>query len=80
MAAIAKDSIVLVTGCNGFIGSHIVDQLLKAGYNVRGTTRDLKKVENLAKIWKEKYGSQNFEVLVVPEMAEDGAFDEAVKG
>jgi nucleoside-diphosphate-sugar epimerase len=80
MAAIAKDSIVLVTGCNGFIGSHIVDQLLKAGYNVRGTTRDLKKVENLAKIWKEKYGSQKFEVLVVPEMAEDGAFDEAVKG
>lgn len=25
-----------VTGINGFLGAHIVDQLVKAGYRVRG--------------------------------------------
>jgi uncharacterized protein YbjT (DUF2867 family) len=78
--AIPKDSIVLVTGCNGFIGSHIVEQLLKDGYRVRGTTRDLKKLQNLTKLWAEKYGEERFEAVVVPDMAEDGAFDEAVRG
>lgn len=29
----------LVAGANGFIGSHVVDQLLKLGYFVRGSVR-----------------------------------------
>lgn len=35
---------MLVTGSSGFIGSHIVDQLLLAGYTVRGTVRSEKQV------------------------------------
>ena len=31
---------VLVTGINGFLGSHILQQLLQKGYLVRGTVRD----------------------------------------
>jgi nucleoside-diphosphate-sugar epimerase len=31
---------VLVTGANGFVAMHVVDQLLKAGYAVRGTVRN----------------------------------------
>lgn len=79
-AAILKDSIVLVTGINGYLGSHIADQLLKAGYRVRGTTRDASKVKNLVDLWEQQYGKNRVEVAVVPNMADEGAFDEAVKG
>ncbi|TGO20802.1 hypothetical protein BPAE_0264g00040 [Botrytis paeoniae] len=78
--AIPKDSTVLVTGINGYIGSHVADQLLKAGYRVRGTTRDASKVKNLLDLWEEQYGKNRVEVAVVPNMAEDGAFDDSVKG
>lgn len=78
--AIPKDSIVLVTGCNGYIGSHIVDQLLEAGYRVRGTTRNLKKIQNLSALWQKKFGSGRFEAITVEDMATEGVFDEAIKG
>ncbi|KAH6673670.1 hypothetical protein B0J14DRAFT_667193 [Halenospora varia] len=78
--AIPKDSIVLVTGCNGYIGSHIVDQLLEAGYRVRGTTRNLKKIQNLSALWQTKFGPGRFEAITVEDMATEGVFDEAIKG
>lgn len=31
--------IVLVTGANGFIGSHIVERMANEGYSVRGLVR-----------------------------------------
>lgn len=33
---------VLVTGASGYIATHVVQQLLKAGYSVRGTVRSRK--------------------------------------
>lgn len=42
--ALPPGSKIFVTGVNGFIGSHIADQLLAEGYRVTGTTRDLTKV------------------------------------
>ncbi len=36
-------SIVLVTGGSGFVGSHVILQLLAAGHEVRATVRDLKR-------------------------------------
>ena len=40
---------ILVTGCSGFIGSHLVDRLLKEArnhkYEIRGMTRDIKSIE-----------------------------------
>lgn len=78
--AIPKNSIVLVTGVNGHIGSHVADQLLEAGYKVRGTARDIKKAEGLKVLWEKQYGPGKLEIVIVPDMATDGAFDEAVKG
>ncbi|KAF8863136.1 NAD(P)-binding protein [Acephala macrosclerotiorum] len=78
--AIPKDSLVLVTGVNGYIGSHIADQLLEAGYRVRGATRSLEKVKALSALWDQKYGPGKVEFIVVSDMSHAGAFDEAVKG
>lgn len=36
-------SLVVVTGANCNISSHVVDQLLQRGYRVRGIVRDVSK-------------------------------------
>ena len=77
---IPPDSLILVTGANGFIGSHICNQLLKAGYRVRGTARDASKTKWLHEIFDKQYGSHRFESVIVDEMAKEGAFDAACKG
>ena len=73
-------SLILVTGANGFIGSHVADQLIKAGYRVRGTARDTSKTAWLEELFENKYGKGKFESVIVEDMASPGAFDEACKG
>lgn len=75
--ALPKGTLILITGANGYIASHIVNQLLKLGYRVRGTVRNEKPWLN--KLFS-KYGEGTFETVIVPEITIDGAFDEAVKG
>ncbi len=41
-AADRKSTVVTVTGATGFIASHLVKQLLDAGYSVRGTVTSVK--------------------------------------
>lgn len=69
-----------VTGANGFIGSHIADQLIHAGYRVRGTARDKSKTAWLEELFDEKYGKGKFESIVVEDMAQPGAYDQACEG
>jgi nucleoside-diphosphate-sugar epimerase len=78
--AIPKDSFVLVTGVNGYIASHVADQLMEAGYRVRGTTRNLSKVEALSAFWDGKFGKGRVEFVTVTNMSHPGAFDKAIKG
>ncbi|KAF2092128.1 aldehyde reductase [Saccharata proteae CBS 121410] len=77
---IPKGSLILVTGANGFIGSHVADKFLEAGYKVRGTVRDPKKQSWLTGFFNSKYGDGSFSLVPVADMAAEGAFDEAVKG
>ena len=77
---IPKNSIVLITGVNGYIASNIADQLLGLGYRVRGTTRNPSNVEALTELFEKKYGMSKFETVVVKDLAHEGAFDEAIKG
>ncbi|KIP03371.1 hypothetical protein PHLGIDRAFT_94911 [Phlebiopsis gigantea 11061_1 CR5-6] len=69
---------VLVTGANGYIALWVVRSLLEKGYSVRGTVRSESKIAHLKDTFK-SYGAQ-LEVIVVSDIAKDGAFDDAVKG
>ncbi|KAH0843828.1 Aldehyde reductase 2 [Fonsecaea pedrosoi] len=75
---LAKGELVLVTGANGYIASHIVDLFLEEGYNVRGTVRAVKPW--LIDYFVDKYGPGRFETVIVQGMENESSFDEAVKG
>jgi hypothetical protein len=73
-------STVLITGVNGLIGSHVTNQVLKAGYRVRGTVRDTQKA-NWAKVLFDKlYGEGMFELVEIKDLTAEGAFDKALEG
>ena len=73
-------SVIVVSGAAGFIGSHVVDQLLAAGYRVRGTTRKVEKNAWELAYFEEKYGPGEFELVEVKDTNKEGAFDHAVVG
>ena len=62
-----QGSLILVTGANSFIGSHVIDQLLSIGYHVRGTVRDTQKNSWLAELFEKKYKKGQFQLVHVAE-------------
>ena len=50
-SALQAGDLVCVTGANGFIASHLIRDLLQAGYRVRGTVRDPSNVEKTAHLF-----------------------------
>jgi nucleoside-diphosphate-sugar epimerase len=78
---VPKGSWVLVTGVNGWVGSHVAQQFLERGYKVRGTVRDTVKSSWLVdSLFKSHAEHGDFELVQVTDMAEEHAFDAAVKG
>eukprot|EP00357_Protocruzia_adherens_P023183 CAMPEP_0115007972 /NCGR_PEP_ID=MMETSP0216-20121206/21591_1 /TAXON_ID=223996 /ORGANISM="Protocruzia adherens, Strain Boccale" /LENGTH=373 /DNA_ID=CAMNT_0002375203 /DNA_START=54 /DNA_END=1173 /DNA_ORIENTATION=+ len=58
---------VLVTGANGYIAGHVIIQLLKRGYSIRGTVRDLsntKKYQYITDL-KEQYPQYSDKIELV---------------
>ena len=78
--ALKPGSLIFVTGVNGLIGSHVVDQLLLRGYNVREAVRDLEKPAWLQEYIRTKHSKATFELVAVPDMTSDGCYDDVVKG
>jgi len=78
--ALPPDSLVLVTGANGFIAAHICDQLLLAGYRVRGTVRNIERNAWLLSLFSSRYGPNRFSQVEVVDVGKSGALDEAVRG
>jgi nucleoside-diphosphate-sugar epimerase len=69
-------SLILVTGVNGLIGSHAADQILKAGYRVRGAVRNAEKNKWLVKL----FDASKFQLVEVPDLAAPNAWDQAIEG
>ncbi|KAJ5578223.1 uncharacterized protein N7459_007187 [Penicillium hispanicum] len=78
--AVPKASWILVTGVNGYIASHIASQLLRLGYNVRGTVRDPFKSKWIEELYKVKYEDCKFELVQVEDATRPGAFHDAIQG
>ncbi|KAJ6538202.1 D-lactaldehyde dehydrogenase [Mycena vulgaris] len=74
----ASQQKVLVSGANGFVGCYVVRNLLDKGAFVRGTVRSAEKGKHLTRLF-EQYGHR-FELVTVPDITMEGAFDKAVKG
>ncbi|KAJ5016859.1 hypothetical protein K4K57_010480 [Colletotrichum sp. SAR 10_99] len=74
---------VLITGANGYLGLHVIDQALKRGYNVRGTVRSQKAADKVRATFPNDYGSRlttiSIEDLTKPELFHD-AFDQTTIG
>lgn len=76
--SVVSGKTVCVIGANGFIGSHIVKQLLSKGYRVRGSVRDLAPdAVDFLKILPR--AAENLS-LFQGDIMDEGCFDEVFKG
>ena len=73
MTASYPNPTVLLTGGNGFIASHILSQLISAGYAVTTTVRSTSKAQLLLSTHPEWENSIKF--AYIPELTATNAFD-----
>lgn len=75
-----KNSLIVITGGTGFVGSHVVDQLLAHpnNYRVRACVRSDAKAAPLIELVEKKYGKGRLETVLVEDMAKAGAYDKAL--
>lgn len=72
---------VLVTGGSGFIGSHIILQLLAAGHTVRTTVRDLRREPEVRALLKQGGAEPGDQLkFFAADLMKDDGWKEAVKG
>ena len=75
-----KDGPVVVTGSGGFIGSHIVLNLVKRGYQVRACVRDASNIANNAHLQSMNQIGPGSVELHSCDMMLPGAYDEVFRG
>ncbi|GKT57041.1 NAD dependent epimerase/dehydratase [Colletotrichum tofieldiae] len=69
---------LLVTGANGYIGTHIVGLALERGYNVRATARSESSFANLRTLFLN--ASDRLSFAVVPDITKHESYEDALAG
>ncbi|RFU28711.1 hypothetical protein B7463_g7601, partial [Scytalidium lignicola] len=69
---------ILVTGASSYIGAHVLEAFLEAGYNIRGAVRSQTSADRVLKSHA-RYANQ-LTFVIVEVIEKPGAFDEAVQG
>ncbi|RAL17409.1 SDR family oxidoreductase [Aspergillus homomorphus CBS 101889] len=72
-----ENQTILITGASGFVATHVVRVFLQRGYRVRGTVRSEQTADKVREIFPQYKGKLSF--TIVKDIAQPGAFDEAVK-
>ena len=67
----------LLTGANGFVAAHIIDQLIAQGHTVTGSVRSASKGEQIIATHPEYAGKLDF--VIVSDYAAKGTWDQAIK-
>lgn len=81
-AVLPKGDLILVSGANGLVGSHVVNQFLRHGYKVRGTVRDAQRSAWLVDFFADKYAAAKgaFELVEVRDLTDVEALKKALQG
>jgi nucleoside-diphosphate-sugar epimerase len=74
------DDTVLVTGGSGFVGSHLVEQLLERGYRVNTTVRSLANASKVAPLLEMQGRFPGRLELFEADLLAEGSFDRAMEG
>lgn len=75
-----RGKLVCVTGASGFIGTHVVRELLARGYRVRATVRDASDTSKVAHLRELADGAEQPLEIVSADLMDDGCFDEPFSG
>lgn len=78
LTGLPTGSLILVTGANGFIASHVINTLLQLEYRVRGTVRTAKPW--LDAFFENKFGRGVFESFVLPDFENPEMLDNCMDG
>ncbi|EPS36145.1 hypothetical protein H072_10275 [Dactylellina haptotyla CBS 200.50] len=70
------ETILVITGASGLVGSAVVIRALRDGYNTLLTVRNESQIPHLQEVFGHK---DHVRFVVVPDLAKDGAFDGVVK-
>lgn len=74
------DQTVLVTGASGFVGKHCIAALLKSGYGVRGTLRNLTREQDVRKAIANAGVDHSRLTFIAADLDHDTGWSEAVAG
>jgi NADPH-dependent methylglyoxal reductase len=67
------DQTILVTGANGYVARHVVQQLLEKGFKVRGTVRSQKAASQLRETFPDHIDKQ-LRIALVMDLADSDSF------
>jgi nucleoside-diphosphate-sugar epimerase len=78
-STIPTEGLVLITGVNGFLASHLALQLIQRGYAVRGTVRSRESALWITEAIKARHPAGKLEALIVPSLSAPGVMERLLK-